>query len=639
MSSERFVQDKLFEEKELPPKQEFDHYYGWATYEQLDQPLKDMVDEDYYIITKPVKLNIYPSQFKYVDNNFAIVTRGGETTVLTREDWKEWYGPFLNSDFLRNKTPVINNVWVDGRDIVFNPNVLKDLRVLEGKRLEKSTREEVGGKSLGLVELKPHEHIGYKVPDFIVVPTSFYDALNIHGFEGRAEEIMSSYSSAEDIINKDGLSHEGAMDYVPRKINDLFKSLNVYESMFVPYILPNIKRLYLDNHEPDKHFEIIVRSSSPLEDGNENLFQGVFLSSKANFYIDDRSGYSNNEDVYEAIENVMLSSWSVTAESYLRNRKLIGKVSRSMAEIIQVVPNDIVFVGRSYIDNGKIEIEYLDEAVSSGDYVGNRIYVQEGEITKRVDDVKDYGLRKIGNFGELMSNEKAIEISQVMEKLSIVFPKFDNQFNIEFGVSKEGVIYLFQMRPTKRIPMGGTLPDLSQIDRNKILFECSEYNSPFSIGKIVGPVVNLLKYEYGYQEENNDEFFKEIAEFDKKYPGSIFIVRLNIPGVKNVHMLTPNKKGIIVCYEHDHFTRNDHCVEELYRDPTFHIINVLPELFRGLKTGERLGIVSTGEKAVFYTPDSSEPDSIIFEPPTILERSNYFSRYGEYIQGDLPLDK
>ena len=132
------------------------------------------------------------------------------------------------------------------------------------------------------------------------------------------------------------------------------------------------------------------------------------------------------------------------------------------------------------------------------------------------------------------------------------------------------------------------------------------------------------------------EYLDKVSEYDKKHPGSIFIIHLNVPSIRDFNMLTPNKKGVIVCYEHDHSTRNDHAVEELYRDPTFHIINVLPEIFKNLKTGSRLGIVSNGEKAVFYKPDDEEPDSIIFEPPTIF-RPDTSIYYNKYIQDELPL--
>ena len=255
-------------------------------------------------------------------------------------------------------------------------------------------------------------------------------------------------------------------------------------------------------------------------------------------------------------------------------------------------------------------------------------------VTKRVDDVEDYGLREIGDHGTLLSDERAIKISKIMEKLSVVFPKYNGQFNIEFGIDKNGIIYLFQIRPTKRVPVGGIIPDFNQIDRNKILFECSEYNSPFSIGKIVGPVANFLDIKYDCHKMPPQEYLNKVLEYDKTHPGSIFIVHLNIPSIRDFNMLTPNKKGIIVCYIHDQFTRNDHAVEELYRDPTFHIANVLPQTFQNLKTGTRIGIVSNGEKAVFYEPGDDEPDISIFNPQTIFRPAWSFSN-DEYVQGKL----
>ena len=208
-----------------------------------------------------------------------------------------------------------------------------------------------------------------------------------------------------------------------------------------------------------------MRSSSPLEDGEENLFQGVFGSSSAFFAVDKMDNKIFDDQLYQSFEEVLLSPWTAYAESYLRNRHLVGKVSRSMAEMIQVIPDNLEFIGRGYFDSNGTEVEYLDHIVDSGDYVGNKIFVSKGIITKRIDNVKDYAKRVIGDYGKLMSDEKAIEISQIIEKLSIVLPEYNKRFNIEFGIDEKGKVYLFQIRPTKRtVVVEGTIPDFYQFD-------------------------------------------------------------------------------------------------------------------------------------------------------------------------------
>lgn len=627
MSKENWVQDRILAEKDFPPKQEFEHFYGFTTSEKLDQPLKGQVEDGYYIETGVVKLNVYPSQFKYVDDNFAIVKTGEVTTVFARENKKYWFRPFLAEQYI----PIIKREWFDRRDIKFSPNILKGLKIVEGKDLEKATREEIGGKALGLVELKKYEYLGYKIPDFFVVPTSFCKVLQTHGFEGRAEEIMKTYSSPEDIVRRDSSSLGGYMSgVIPKKIGALFDSLNFERGMFLPLVGPAISKLFFENDKPS----LIFRSSSPLEDDGENQFQGVFLSERS-YYVGEEGEYSEE---YKTFKSVLLGPWTAYAEFYYRNRGLVGKASRVMAEIVQVVPKEIEFMGRAFINQGEVEVEYIDKSEASGNWVGNKIFVKNGEVVKRIDNIDDYSRNNTSDLPVLMLNWKAIEIAKLMVALSSKFARFNQKFNIEFCLTGNET-YLLQIRPTKRNISIEPIPDLDKIDKAKIMFECSEYMSPFSIGKVVAPVINLLTYNYGYREEPGKEYLDEITDLDKKYPGSIFIVRLNIPSIKDFYMLTPRKKGIIVCYEHDSFTRNDHFVESLYTDPTFHIVNVLLKLFADFKTGTRLGIVSTGEKAVFYTPDVSEPNTIVFEPPTIFKSQKSYTTDARYIQGEFPLKR
>lgn len=636
MSSERYIQDGLIEEWDLPPKQEKIGCYGYACYQDPDDPyIKE--DPDLYIRER-VDFKIYPTRIRYMDDNFAIANIGGGLTVLTREEIKKMWGPFMGEKrFISSSMEWIDD---DEQKIAFNPGCLRGLKIIRGKNLEKFKREEIGGKTLGMNELKPYEYFGYKIPEFIVVPTSFYDVLQLHGFEGRAEEIMKGFSSPEDIARESAISFEYMAGIVPEKIKKMFKSLGVYENLFRPFILPEIIKLCeasVDEDDKNRSIELIVRSSSPLEDGENDLFQGVFSSFKVSTYFDESEKYLENEEsLYEAFQNVMLSPWTTYAEFYLRNRNLVGKVSRSIAEIIQVVPRNIKFIGRAYINDKEVEVEYLDHDVESGNYVGNRIYLQGENVVRRINNIRDYPLRGNRDNGKLMPNKKAVEISRIMGKLSAAFPKYNQKFNVEFGVTKDGTIYLFQIRPTRRGVISGETPDLSQIDREKVLVECSEYNNPFSVGKVVGPVINLLKYKYGFNSKPNEKMLKELTELDKEYPGAIIFIPLTIPGLENIHMLTPHKKGIVICFGHNTMARNDHCVEGIYKDPTFHIVNVLSKPFKKFENGMRLGIVSTGGKAVFYRPDPNEPDTIIYEPPTILEHQGDAFKSEKYIQLILP---
>ena len=242
MSSERYIQDGFFDENISFPKREQEYFYAPTTFEELSQPLKGEVPHDYYILTHSIKLGIYPSQFKYADNNFAIVKMGGELAVLVKDNLHNYYNSLLKNQTHRDKICAVEKVWWYDENMVFNPNNLKDLEVLHGKNLEKATREEIGGKALGEIKLKKYEHFGYEVPEFVVVPTNFYNILQTHGFEGRMEEVMKQYSSASDIAKKDGIDGENLSTYVPRKIEKTFNSLSYYGHIFKPFILPEVTR-------------------------------------------------------------------------------------------------------------------------------------------------------------------------------------------------------------------------------------------------------------------------------------------------------------------------------------------------------------------------------------------------------------
>jgi len=148
-----------------------------------------------------------------------------------------------------------------------------------------------------------------------------------------------------------------------------------------------------------------------------------------------------------------------------------------------------------------------------------------------------------------------------------------------------------------------------------------------------------LKYRTGWDPNlPRKEFLDELSEMDSKYSGYILIVPFFHPSIEDIYMLTPHKSAIVVCWGHDTFDRCDHFAESLYQDPTFHIMNVLPELFSKFDTGMRVSIVSNGQKAIFYKPYEHEKDTISFYSAPDLNKDK-FTYFDKCVQEELPYKK
>jgi len=514
---------------------------------------------------------------------------------------------------------LVTRFWSEEPEMKFSPWNTESLKVLEGKDLEAAGVDEIGGKTTGLVRLKKYEDVGFEVPDFFVIPTSFYRKLNIFSFGMRAEEIMKSYNSAEDIMRENNF---GSLDTykIPDGISELFDSLGFESS---PYWRV-IKQKIINFSRTDifgEYFsqKIKLRSSSPLEDGNRYQFQGVFNSQT----VDDTRG------LYEAFKQIYLSPWSSYAEFYFRNRNLIGKVDRDLAVIVQKQPDDPKIICRASFKNGRVVVEGVlndERSWLGGNYFGVRTVVDEkGKIIEN-EWVKGF------------IDKEVVGLAKVLKKLSKKYPEYNRNFNVEalLGGSK---LYLVQIRPTIEMVHEGEIPDMDQIDDDRTFAEVHFKATNFSIGKVEGPVVNLTGYriptgDREFRYENVDDFFEKAALLDKEYPGAVFIVDMDYgDGTlinEEFHMITSHKGGIVTCdkgrliYDVVH---SPHFYQEFCNDPCFHVLEADQESIIELKTGQIIGIVSNGNIAKFYYPDNYKKPEIIFSRPKKLDECiTYYSQ-------------
>lgn len=543
---------------------------------------------------------------------------------------------------------LLANCWLENPDIKFAPWNLEsmgEMKYFIRGNLEGSI-EEIGGKAFGLARLKKHENLGFKVPEFVVIPTSFCKKLKTFGFFGRSEEIISSFASPEDIMRQDGVDGPCGLDSreVPHGIEQMFDSYKLEEGMFEQVIRDNLERELKSFVNIDKNGllieKIILRSSSPLEDSSKTKyqFQGVFESDKPQFSLDD---------VYGSLKKIYLSPWSSYAEFYLRNRELAGKVERDVAVIVQKIPEDYKYVCRVFYENGKVNIEYVStgEYISS-DFVGLKATIDvRGNIISRKDVVEDHF------YADQMTKmpvKEMLRIARVMKRLSKVYSEYNGKFNAEVLAGGESLNFV-QLRETVSIQQGENVPDINQIDIDKVFVDFTAETNNFSIGEVVGPVVNLLGHKEFLPNDRGgksnvytdlDDFYQKAEMYNKIYPGAIFIVDMDFGGGELInekfHMLTANKGGLVTCERYDTSLRCPHFIAEMYNDPCFHVVNVLPEPFEDLKTGTFLGVVSNGQKARFYYPDEGSILKKIFSPPTESQRS--YKKKGKYTQGELIFD-
>jgi hypothetical protein len=533
---------------------------------------------------------------------------------------------------------LVANRWLEEPNIKFSPWNLNDLNVVGERRfginkLNEATIDEIGGKAYGLVHLKKYEKFGFKIPDFIVIPTSFYKKLDVFGFSGRAEEIMKRFASPEDIMRQDSFTSGMGMSarQVPHEIENLFDSLCFGNGVFNATIVKDVCRFanitdYWGMVTTPK--KIILRSSSPLEDSQktEYQFQGVFES--------DHMETTGIEEIYKSLRKIYLSPWSTYAEFYLRNRNLIGKVDRNLAVMVQEIPQDFQFYCRVFYKDGEVSIEYVSKDLyTDSQFVGLKVVVNnEGKIVKRENEVEDYFLKK--DFGDQkMSYREVHKIEKVMRKLSKV-SEYGNDFSTEVLAGGESP-YIVQIRRTINANRPCVVPDINEIDRESVIVDFTAVGNNFSIGKTEGPVVNLMGYYKGHEWDDNgihhhaygdlNEYYEKARYYNEKFPGAIFIVSMDFGDQKilgeKFHILTSKKGGLITCYRYDG-SRCPHFIAELYKDPCFHIVNVLPEPFMDIKTGTPIGVVSNGDKARFYHPKNYNGPTVVFSQPKISPRKN-----------------
>jgi len=491
----------------------------------------------------------------------------------------------------------------------------EELRIVNaGEEIEKYTREDIGNKAIGLMYLYNLQNkYGFKVPEFFIISTDFFK------FFSREVNLEKKIN---DLKKLDDEYYIGPM-YANVHIQELFESFGErFASFFRSYFakLSNIDRIkkeikeFWEKNKLKFHLEeidlnllreenkilskihnLIYRSSSPLED-DKFSFAGVFLSEVVRMNI-----FSEPIDNV-ALSYVLSSLWSPYAEYYIRKHGLQNK-KREMAVIIQRF-SESKYKGFVYCIDDQIIIKYKEK--NSKNY---SIVRYSKDKLNKFENPENY---------EKLDRKKLTELYYITSGLmreistsSMNLP-FTKNFCLEFLLDNQGTFNLVQIR---NVPEGliknviRISEYLPKIDKSKIICHAKRGLEYFSVGEISGPAINLLDYNF------DKGYHKKIKKLDQMYKGAIYIVdphgAFGIINRKEVnphsrqvlfHMLTPNKRGIIVCSSDDMW---EHLHNLYLEDNTFLIRVVIKEkdfALRKIKTGEKISIYSNGNEAIVYYP-------------------------------------
>ncbi len=278
-------------------------------------------------------------------------------------------------------------------------------------------KESVGGKALGLFELK---QAGLHVPDFVVLPTSVF-----------ADAVLNP-ESAEQISfnNQFQLSIEDE--------NALFKILENWKFPMQA---------------------IVVRSSVGDEDGEHHAFPGM---------MDSYLNLKNKEQVLDSIVRCAQSAFSLRSKEYRKQKGLthLARPAVIIQKQIEATASGVIFtISPEYPQEISIHaVQGFSEGMNKGSEVADEFYLwkHNGILNRQVIASKEYryisdretGLVKV----ELTAQERQkFSLSQTqLEQLYRASCSIENYFSspqdVEFVFSNEE-LFIVQARPiTQPIP-------------------------------------------------------------------------------------------------------------------------------------------------------------------------------------------
>jgi len=361
-------------------------------------------------------------------------------------------------------------------------------------------KPEFGGKGNGLVWLMQNRDLGYEVPRFEIIDTSFHeDVLKQRVLADITGQIMTKAT---------GQPHFGQVVKVVKRLEDKCSELA----------------------QTFRGKGVAVRSSGVIsEDSDRYSGAGIYET----FFLEPNQLTPNN--ILNAILNVY---GSVNNDKAVQYRKEAGLGDERMAVVVQELAegDNGVVMSRLPARAGIIPISWSSErgAVvrgSDGARVHTLYFETKGEEVGDELFVSDTGI-SFTDWESFMKHEFAPKILKLKER-------YGRELEGEFAIDLENKrISMLQVRPLTNIQnVNVEFPQKESILDAKICMGVGEYIGPWFIPEQIGEGWEEPQH-YAYVSTNLDQ------TIPKSHAGLSFILRDKTP--KDYDKLTPNKKAIVL---------------------------------------------------------------------------------------------
>lgn len=438
--------------------------------------------------------------------------------------------------------------------------------------LEPQDVKKFGGKGAGLVWLAQNTDIGYNVPEFGIIDTSYY----------------------EDFLKQAGLARIAAL--LRNKANPGENHVGTY----MPGCPKRLEERCMELAEKCRGMAVAVRSSAVVSEDNEKLSgAGIYET----FFLE--KGELSEKTLADAVLKVYQSVESPRAVQY---RKSNGLGEERMAVVVQRLSNAEGFV------NGVVQ--------SRLHTIANIIPViwseEIGAVARgKGQDIKTAYFRKRGSGNDIYyrmsflsdntkywTGEKAGELlTPIIIGLKKHYGKdFEAEFSADF---EEKEINMLQIRPLTNI-----VDKKVKFPKKKPIFTTGKVGYCMGAGEYIGPWVHKDDVKKVWNEPEHYAFITpELPQtMEKDRVLSELLEKYGRKSHFDYHLHTPNKKVIVVTGDmhpgsHALTIANENGILCLSRGVTF---KKFPFLKRLQKTGPYIHIVSDGINGRVYAATEEE---------------------------------
>lgn len=359
-----------------------------------------------------------------------------------------------------------------------------------------------GGKGSGLTWLTQNTDIGYSVPEFDIIDTSYH----------------------EDFLKQPGLAQIAAM--LHNKANPEDDYVDVYQS---PKRLDEICKELTEKFQGRS---VAVRSSAVVSEDNDSLTgAGIYDT----FFLE--SWQLNPESLTDAVLKVYNSVNSDKAVEYRTNA---GLDDERMAVVVQELSDDVGFVNG--VMQSRLQAVSKIIPISWSEEIGAVVEgVESSKITTaHFGRTQRYGYtdyKRIYTSGGDLSVGDIVKIDDLMISVILGLKKrYGKDFEAEFSANLEkGILNMLQIRPlTNIVDKKITFPN------KKPIFTTGYKGCCIGVGEYIGPMVF---------EDDVKEGWEEPAHYAFVAPSLGKFIEEILPNLRTDYdALTPNKRAMVLTH-------------------------------------------------------------------------------------------